>query len=167
MKAMLRAIAKAMRAMRRAAGSVIRKVVEIGGRLVTVFLPAPMPMIDELEADEAPANDNTYISENQGIRDLAYCQLHGRMPTPAQLGAVTGLQMDWVAAMDSEMARRLLKATDREINAHLRGIKSIRGVIECNEDAVDDYVTATAINAAILERDLNLEQHYEPRKMPA
>lgn len=167
MRAILRAIAGVLRAMRRAAAGVVKKTMMIAGKLVTVFLPAPLPAMDVLETDKAPANDNVPISENAALRDLAYAQITGRIPTPQMLGAVTALQADWLAAMDSEMARRLLKSSDREINAHVRGIRQIRGVIECSEDAVDDYVTAAAINRAILERDLNLEQYATPSKMPA
>jgi hypothetical protein len=164
MRSFLKAIGRMLRSMSRAARATIRKTLFIGGKLVSVLLPAGPPPIDDLEPDDA-ANDNVPapISENAGIRDLAYCRLQGRMPAAQQLGAVTQLQADWLAAMDSEMSRRLLKATDAQINRHLRGNDTIKGVLPCDADTIEDYTTAMAINAARLERDLDLEQYDRPR----
>ena len=168
MKSLLKAIARIARAMKRAAAGVVKKTIEIGGKLVTIFVPAALPPIDELEPaeDVVAANDNTAVSENQGIRDLAYAVVTGALPTKLQLGAVTALQLDWVLAMDAEMARRVIKASDQEINAHLLGRKIIRGVLAFDEETIEDYATARVIENARLERALGLDQPYKP-KMPA
>ena len=156
MKSMLQAIGRAIRAMSRATAGFVKKTIVVAGRLVTIFLPSALPPIDELEPKDVPANDNLPISECQPLRDLAYASLQGRMPTAQELGAVTQRQADWLCAMDAEMTRRLLKSSDAEIRAHVLGIRPIRGVLPCDADAIDDYVTAVAINTARLERDLGL-----------
>ena len=165
MRSLMKAIARALRAMRRAARSMVRTLVWVGDRLVSMLLPAPMPALDELEPDDvSPANDNVAPSENQAIRDLAYAHLQGRMPTAQQLGAVSQFQADWIASMDAEMCRRLLKASDADIRAHLQGNRAIRGVLWCDEAGIDDYATALAIDNARRERDLGLEDGYAARQ---
>jgi hypothetical protein len=167
MKAMMRAIGRMMRAMRRAAAGAVKQTVMIGGKLVTMFLPAAIPAIDELEPEDAvAANDNTVVSENAAIRELAYANLQGRMPTAAQLGAGTALQADWICAMDAEMTRRLLKSSDVEINRHLRGRGMIKGVLAYDPDVIEEFHTARSIDNARMERDLELDQPYRP-EMPA
>jgi hypothetical protein len=168
MKALMKAIGRMLRQMRRAARAMVRTLVMIGDRLVSILVPAPMPALDELEPDDiAPANDNSPVSECAAIRDLAYAQALGRLPTPAQLGAVTQLQVDWIASMDAEMSRRLLRATDNEIRAHLRGTKAIRGVLWCDATCIDDYTTAIAIDRARTERDARIEAAMETGRRPA
>lgn len=161
------AIGRALRAFSRAAKAVVKKTVMIAGRLVTVFMPAPMPPIDELEPDISAetANDNTLPSAEQPIRDLALANLLGRMPTAQQLGAVTQLQADWLASLDRDMCSRVAVAKDAAIRAHVLGYRNVRGVIACDYDAIDDLHRAREIENARMEEVLGLN---EPRqaKMP-
>lgn len=167
MKAVMKAIGRMLRQMRRAARAMVRTLVWVGDKLVSVLVPAPLPPIDELEPDDVPANDNQVISETAGIRDLAYCQALGRRPTAQQLGAVTQLQADWIASMDAEMCRRVLATKDGEIRAHLKGNKCIRGVLWCDAACIDDYTTALTIDHARTERDARLEAAMETGRRPA
>ena len=157
MRSIVAAIARACRAFARAAKAAVKKTVLIAGRLVTVFLPAPMPFVDELEPDIVePANDNVAASAEQPIRDLAMANLLGRMPSAQQLGAVTQLQADWLASLDREMCSRVAVAKDVDIKAHVLGYRNIRGVIPCDPDAINDLVLAREMDNARMEEVLGL-----------
>lgn len=166
----MRAIARAMRAMRAAAASVVKKLVWVGDKLVSIFVPAPMPAMDALEPDDVAANDNLAppsqpLSEHQAIRELAYCQLIGRMPTAQQLGAVTQLQADWIACLDREMARKVINASDADLRAHLLGNRCLRGVLWCDEACIDDYTTALDVREATREQvAMAANESYRPRR---
>lgn len=161
------AIGRALRAFSRAARATIKKTIMVAGKLVTVFMPAPMPLIDELEPDISAeaANDNVAASAEQPIRDLAMANLLGRMPTAAQLGAVTGLQADWIASLDRDMCSRVAVATDDAIRAHVLGYRNIKGVIACDYDAIEDLHRAREIENRRMEHVLGLDQPRQA-KMP-
>lgn len=166
MRSIVAAIARACRAFARAAQATVRKVVLVGGKLVTILMPAALPPVDELEPDIAEAaNDNVLASAEQPIRDLAMANLLGRMPTAAQLGAVTQLQADWLASLDREMASRVAVARDADIRAHVLGYRNLRGVIACDYDAIEDLDRAREAENRRMEEVLGLN---EPRvaKMP-
>ena len=168
MKAMMRATGRMLRAMKRAAAASMGVLMRVGDKLVAMVVPAPLPPVDMLDDDMVPANDNPTATPMTGsvhsaIRNLAYCRKLGRLPTPAELGAVSAMEADWIAAMDAEMNRRLLKATDGEISAHIRGRARIKGVLAFDADAIDDLATARMIEeTGRLEAALDLGRYKEP-----
>lgn len=168
MKAMMRAIGRMLRAMKRAAQASVKVLVRVGDKLVAMIVPAPLPPMDMIEDDMVPANDNPAATPMTGsvhsaIRNLAYARMLGRLPTPAELGAVSAMEADWIAVMSEEMNRKLLKASDAEISAHIRGRANIRGVLAFDADAIDDLATARMIQeTGRLEAALGLERYNEP-----
>lgn len=167
MKAMLKAIGRMLKAMKRAAAASMRVLVRVGDRLVAMIVPAPLPPMDMLDDDQVPANDNQGTpmtgSIHSAIRSLAYARMTGRMPTAAELGAVSAMEADWIAAMDAEMNRRLLKASDVEISAHIRGRANIKGVLAFDAEAIDDLATTRLIEeTGRPERALDLGRYKQP-----
>lgn len=168
MKAMMRAIARMLRAMKRAAAGTVKVMVRVGDKLVAMIVPAPLPPMDMLEDDMVPANDNPVATAMTGsihsaIRNLAYARMLGRLPTAAELGAVSAMEQDWIAAMDAEMNKKLLRASDAEISAHIRGRACIKGVLAFDADAIDDLATARMIEeTGRLEQALDLGRYREP-----
>lgn len=172
MRSIAAAISRALRAFSRAAKATIKKTVMIAGRLVTVFLPAAMPVVDELEPDVSAdaANDNgrTPIgnaSPHQALRNLAFARMIGAMPSAAQLGAVCQMEADWIAAMDAEMAKKVVMVKDDAITAHIRGYANIKGVLAFDERAIADYYRALDIENRRMEHVLGLDQPRQA-KMP-
>lgn len=168
MKAMLKAIGRMLRAMKRAAAGTLKVLVRVGDRMVAMLVPAPLPAVDMLEPELEAANDNPASTPMTGsvhatIRNLAYARMTGRLPTPAELGAVSAMEADWIAAMDAEMNRKLLRASDAEISAHIRGRACIKGVLAFDADAIDDLATARMIQeTGRLEAALDLGRYREP-----
>lgn len=138
---LMRVIRAVMKAMRQAAKQMVRVTTWIGGRLVSMLVPAPVPQYDELEDDVAPvAIDQAQLgSAFMPIRNLAYARHIGRMPSPAELGAVSDLEAEWISAMSKDMLKQLLTSRDPELHAHMRGRQTIRGLLRFEEDAIDAY----------------------------
>ena len=140
MRSLMAAVARVMRAVARAMRTMAWVVIQVGDRLISVLRPEPMPMIDQLEPE--PAGEHATAdtgSEFAPIRNLAYCRLEGRMPTPAQLAAAGKLGSEWVSTMTPVMLKSVLLADDPRLGRHLRGIEPIRGVLPFDEDAIDEY----------------------------
>ena len=165
MKALIRAIGRMLRAMKRATAGTVKVLVRVGDRLVAMLVPTPLPRVDMLEDEFEAANDNPASTPMTGsihsaIRNLAYCRMIGKMPRAAELGAVSAMEADWIAAMDAEMNRKLLKASDAEITAHVRGRARISGVLAFDADAIDDLTTARIVQqAGRLEAAPELERY--------
>lgn len=141
---LMRVVAAVMKAMRRAAKAMVRVTAWVGGKLVSMLVPAPMPAYDELEPEEmAPAMDQAQLgSEFMAIRNLAYSRFVNRMPTPQELGAVSELEAEWISAMSKDMLKSVLTSKNPALHAHMRGTKSIRGLLRYEEDAIDAYRVA-------------------------
>ena len=133
----MRAVA---RAMRRAAVAMTKTMVWVGDRLVSMLVPAPMPMLDDGEDLEPEAVDEIERgSEMMPLRNLAYARLVGRVPTANELDAVNQLEAEWISTMSQPMLRQVLMSTDSRIRDHISGRHTIKGLLRCDRVAIDEY----------------------------
>lgn len=139
MKNLAKMIGGVLRAMRAAARVMVLVPVWVGGRLLSMLVPAP-PMLDELEpaqADDGAAHGRE--SEFMAIRNLASARFQGQMPSPELLADCGRLPVEWVSAMPRPMLKQVLCSTDSQLRGHMRGVKSIRGLLAYDEPAIDEY----------------------------
>lgn len=136
MRSTLRAIAAVMRAVR----AMVVVTARIGGKLVSMLVPAPMPAIDELEP--APLAERDTGSVYAPIKALAYARLAGTMPTPQMLAAAGRLPTEWISAMTRPMLKAVILADDATLHRHMKGAETIRGVLRYDEQVIDEYRVA-------------------------
>lgn len=140
MKNVAKMIGAVMRAMRVAAQVMVMVPVWVGGRLISMLVPAPMPAMDELEpahADERAVTGQE--SEFMAIRNLAAARFNGQMPSPELLAECGRLPVDWLSAMPRPMLKQVLCSTDSQLRAHMRGRKSIRGLLAYDAQGIEEY----------------------------
>ncbi|MGV8953116.1 MAG: hypothetical protein ACOH2M_18605 [Cypionkella sp.] len=139
MRGLLAAIRNVCRRMARALRNMKEEWVEIGGRLVRMLVPAGAPLeADEPETVEAPAVDDFGMK----IRALA-SQLQGDgVPSVDLLASMSPDQVRWLSVCDDSMLRAIAKASDEEIDAHLRGRRYLRGVVRADRQGMDEYINA-------------------------
>jgi hypothetical protein len=133
----MRSLTRAIRAVLRAMRGLAKVTASVGGRLVSMLVPAPLPVIDELEPEAAVERDTS--SEYAPIRALAYARLAGTMPTPQMLSAAGRLATEWVSTMTREMLKAVILADDSRLRQHMRGTATIKGVLRYDEAVIDDY----------------------------
>lgn len=134
------ALMKAVRAVLAAMAAMVWVVVRIGDRLISVLQCQPMPMIDQLEpampteVDQARAD-----GEEAAIRNLAAITLRGGLPGPEHFAAAGEKASEWLAVLDERMLKLVVMSTDREIRDHMRGRKTVKGLLYYDEETVDEF----------------------------
>lgn len=145
MKSLMKAIRNALRAMRRAAGSMVRVTREIGGRLVSMLVPA-MPIYEPVEpetAEETVPNQEDYFRE-MTVRAAAAQMMSGGVPALELMAGLSIEERRWLAVMDDAMLKRVVLSRMPDLREHLRNRQTIRGVLRFERAAVDAYLDALA-----------------------
>lgn len=156
LRAMIRAALASLRTM-------IWKMVEVGGKVVLALVPGPpaaathavesaedLAAVPELAA--SPMTGNRY----ERIRQLA-AQID--VAPPAAIQAVGVPTAAWLAAMSPLMIAKVLCSSDQELADHLAGRKTIRGLLEYDQNTVTDYVRRTTQRPAetrTVDEDLDM-----------
>jgi hypothetical protein len=143
MMKMIAAIRAIMRAVSRAMSAMIRVTIRVGDRLISVLVPRPMPAIDELEPPAPTEVDHARAhGEEAAIRNLAAAMLHGAVPAPEMFAAVGEKVSEWLMVLSPDMLKRVVTATNAELHDHLRGRKTIRGLLYFDEETVGEFRVA-------------------------
>lgn len=148
MTSILKAIRNILRAMKRATGGLIRKTVEIGGKLVSVLVPGPVAAAEQDYADYEVPEVAQSLKEGyeveHAIYDAAVELLGGGELKPETAERITADQLKWLSAMPDEMLRKVLCSQPYAVRDHLKGERSIRGVLRFERAAIDEYIEAMA-----------------------
>lgn len=98
------------------------------------------------------------------LRAAAEALARGGVPSPEVLEAVGEHGMRWLAAMPREMLMLIVTASDKQIVEHMRGIKSIRGLLAYDVASIRAYKQAVArdrkIEAEEAARARRIAEHY-------
>ena len=116
-------------------------------------MPTAMPAVDKVE-DESVGHRPGY---NQ-LRAAAEAMSRGAIPSPEAFDEIGQDNMRWLAAMEPAMLRRVVQAGDEDLGRHMRGIRSIRGLLAYDRDSVDAYIEA---------RTLEKNRSHDPERDPA
>ncbi|HEY8578189.1 MAG TPA: hypothetical protein VIL88_17825 [Devosia sp.] len=93
---------------------------------------------DAVTVDEPAAVIQAADNGLANLRRLAGAMAADRV-TEADLANVPDGRIEWLAAMDRGMLARVMCADDATLQAHLRGQRSIRGVLAADADSVRAY----------------------------
>lgn len=156
MKALMKAIRNVLRAIRKAAGTMVRVTKEIGGRLVSMWVPGvPVYEPEEPEiADEAVPDQTDYFRE-MTIRAAAAQMMSGGVPAPEIMADLSAEERRWLAVMPDDMLKLVVLSRMPDLRDHLRNRQTLRGVLRFEKSAVDAYLDALA-------RDEVEGEHLEP-----
>lgn len=161
MRSIFKAIARAFRA----AMGALRWVRDETGKLVLRLVGggSSMEMPDPYEAviDEPVARP-----VEQGydmLRAAAEALARGGVPSPEVLEAVGEHGMRWLSAMPREMLKMIVGASDKQIDNHMRGIKSIRGLLAYDRDSIRAYKQAVARDRRIEAEEAARARRYAER----
>lgn len=145
MKNLMKAIRNVLRAMRRAAGNMVRVTREIGGRLVSMLVPGvPIYEPDEHEVAESAASEQPDYFREMTIRAAAAQMMSGGVPAPELMADLTADERRWLAVMDDAMLKRIVLSRMPDLREHLRNRQTIKGVLRFDRKCVDDYLDALA-----------------------
>lgn len=118
------------------------------GKLVTRTIIAPFAgggspttMTDDEPVVPAAVQE---AGELANLRRLAGAMAAGR-ETSEDLEPVSDARIEWLAAMDRPMLARVLAADDQALKAHLKGERSIRGVLAADRESVAEYARQMAM----------------------
>lgn len=135
MRKFLAAVARIVASMARTAGQWIKR----GGRWIYEMLPSagggatPMPGdVHQAEA-ETPRGDEDALS---CIRAAAASIAAGKVPSPEISGRFDSDAFGWLMSCDDEMLRKVVRAENAELRAHLQRRKRIRGVVAFDCEAI-------------------------------
>lgn len=135
---LLAMIGKVLRAMRRAAAQWREVIVDVGGKLVRMLVPSGAPIEpDEPETVEATADDF-----GDRVRALANQLIANGMPDLDLLVSIPDDVGRWLGVLDDSQLRSVMRASDDELQAHLRHRKGLCGVPWSDKDSVDEWVAA-------------------------
>ncbi len=145
MKNLMRAIRNVLRAMRRAAGTMVRVTKEIGGQLVSMLVPGvPVYEPDEPEIADAEAPQQPDYFREMTIRATAAQMMSGGVPSPEIMADLSVEERRWLAVMDDAMLKRIVLSKLSDLREHLRNRQTIREVLRFDQQCVDDYLDALA-----------------------
>lgn len=135
MKSILKAIGRALAAIPRFVWARVQECGEWVSRLVAV----PAVPVEEGGQNESVAH--TQRDEHlDAVRQVAALLYSDRVPTPDLVGHLSHQEMMWLAACDQQMLRSIARAKDPELSAHLKGRKSIRGVLLNDVEVIKDFL---------------------------
>lgn len=121
------------------------KLVRIGGRLIRMLVPSPLPpspeQIVENALGERPQIDATLDERLQSIRELAHAMISGAA-RGEHFGAVHENDARWLMAMPPEMLRVVVCTTDRMLADHMSGRDTIRGLLRYERETIAEYAAA-------------------------
>lgn len=139
MRGLLAAIRNVMRAMRRAANRFREVTVSVGGKLVSMLVPSGIPDAPDepVLAEQAPADDF-----GDRVRKAAASLQNAGLPDPDLLATLPQPVVRWLSICDDAMLAAIMRSSDAAISDHVKGRKSIRGVLCADESSVDEYVRA-------------------------
>ncbi len=137
MRGLLAAIRNVLRAMRRAAARMKEVTVMAGGKLISMLIPGAEPV----EPDEPVAVEAAPVDDfGDRVRKAAGSMMAAGIPDPDLLATLPQSTVRWLSLCDDEMLKAVMRSSDEAIRDHIRGRKSIRGVLCADEESVDQYV---------------------------
>lgn len=152
-------IGKVLRAMRRAAAQWKTVMFEVGGKLVSMLVPSGEPVEpDETEATEAPAVDQFALH----VRTLAAQMIADGTPNPDVMAELPEHIVRWLSVCDDQMLRGIARATDQQIQDHVRGRKGLRGCMWSDPESVDAYVRSLLDDPDVSEEEVSLHRAWVP-----
>lgn len=145
MKNLMRAIRNVLRAMRRAAGAMVKVTRDVAGQLVSMWVPsAPVYEPDEPEiTDEVVPSQQDYFRE-MTIRAAAAQIMSGGVPAPEIMADLSIEERRWLAVMPDDMLKLVVQSKLPDLREHLRNRQTLRGVLRFEKTAVDAYLDALA-----------------------
>lgn len=138
MRALLAAIRNVMRAMRRAAARFREDVVEIGGKMVRMLVPSGVPD----EPDEAIPAEQPVDDFGHRVRSLAAQLIDDGVPNPDLMASLPPDTVRWLSVCTDPMLSAVAKASDDELRDHVKGRRSIRGVLCSDAESVREWIAA-------------------------
>ena len=127
---------------------------------MTMLVPsgaAPEP--DEPEAVEtAPAEDLFALH----VRTLAAQMIADGTPNPDVMAELPDHIVRWLSVCDDQMLRGIARATDGEIQDHVRGRKGLRGCMWSDPKSVDEYVRSLIDDEDASEEEVALHRAWVP-----
>jgi hypothetical protein len=144
-----------------AAMTCFRWVRDASGRLIMTMVGGS-PMLAAMPAmgEDEPAQ----VDQGYGqLRAAAEAMSRGAVPSPEAFDALGHDNVRWLAAMEPTMLRKVVEASDEDLGRHMRGIKSIRGLLAYDRDSVDAYIEARMLEReAARDRGRRNDEGYEP-----
>lgn len=133
LKSIMAAIGRLVAAMPRYVLQRVRVGAEWVMRLVAVPAPAyePEPV--------APVVDRSDEEHLQAIRTAAGHLYSGDVPPAAAMALLSQDDVIWLGTMTKKMQSIVVAASDRDLRAHLRGKRMIRGLLNADPAAVAEY----------------------------
>ncbi len=146
----MKVFAAAMSALRWVRDETGRLVMKLGGGGMPM---APMPEYEEVLEDRGVAPDRGYDQ----LRSAADALHRGGVPSPETLAAIGEDNVKWLSAMPTSMLMLVIGATDEQLSAHMRQVRSIRGLLAYDRESIAAYVE-------VIERDRELKPKGEQRR---
>ena len=142
MRGILRAMRVTLAAMRR----VILRTAQVGGRLVSMFVPAPdvpavPPDLDELA--EVEHTEAETLTKYDAVKRLAASIDHADPELIRQSGGPDVSR--WLSAMSPIMRAKVAMASSAELSDHMRGRQVIQSVLAYDPETVAAYRRAMAL----------------------
>ena len=90
----------------------------------------------------APAPEPTVKidAEMAVVRAVADCVMRDQIPSPDLSGKIPQQQFDWLCACSNDMLRTIIRADDKSLRDHVRGRRSLRGVLVNDVDTVQAFL---------------------------
>lgn len=159
MRGLLAAIRNACRRMARALRAMKEEWIEIGGKMVRMLVPGGAPVeADEPEVTDAPVVDDFGMK----VRALASQLQADGTPSTDLMAALSPEIVRWLSVCDDPMLRSIARASDEEIQDHVRGRRYLRGVVRADKQGLDDYVKAMMADEDMLDDDLQTHMAWMP-----
>lgn len=136
MRRLIAMIAAAMAVAR----TVVVKCLETGRWIVKSILPsaaATPDLVDDFVPESPKVDDTLDVT-----RRVAAAMAEGRMPALTDLAAVHPSHLQWIREMEPSMRRLVAGSTDDALRAHIRGQKTIRGLLPADAESVAEYAAA-------------------------
>lgn len=129
-----------------------------------------LPDTQDLMDDYVDAAETAHVTPEadrrlEHIQEIAYALSRGLEIPDQWLVGLSERTMTWIEALSPEMLTGVANAKPEGLQAHIAGVKSIRGLLAFDVDSIADYQRAVAIKPEPepeLERIRRRPRHQEP-----
>ncbi|WP_143009398.1 hypothetical protein [Pelagibacterium luteolum] len=131
----MKAIASALAALPR----FVWQRVCIAGEWISQLIALPALPLEEAAQNES--GERAQPDEHlDAVRQVAALLYSDRVPTPDLVGKLSQQEMLWLSACNQEMLRSIARAKDPELSAHIKGRKSLKGVLINDAPTIAEYL---------------------------
>lgn len=128
--------------------------------------PDPGALVEEyVDAAETVPTEPTVDQRMLNIQSIADALFRGEAPDPDLAAGLAPSTMQWLATLNADMLLAVVHARPEDLREHIKGSKTMRGLLLCDPGSVADFQAAVAQKARELELEYQCRHPGRPEPL--